>query len=144
MASIEIRDAEERDIAGVMHIFTESGIDGGKSFHRRGGAGIVRAPPAVAELPAAGGRGGWGDRGTYSLLIMERWEADPAGVVEDVAVLPSRQAGDRTGDDGARALRMPPGGLLQAGPFEQSRRTGAHRFYDSLPERHGFSFVTEF
>ena len=81
-------------------------------------------------------------------LIMDKLgkRGTPAGVVEDVAVLPSRQGQGigRAMMEHARA-ECRRAGCYKLALSSNLKRTDAHRFYDSLGfERHGFSFVTEF
>src|SRR5579871_6821466 len=93
MPYIEIRDAEDRDLPGVLKVLAESGIDGGHSFtlgEAREHYERIRQWPNFRLLAALVD----GEvAGTYSLLIMDKLgkRGTPAGVVEDVAVLPSRQ-----------------------------------------------------
>jgi GNAT superfamily N-acetyltransferase len=147
MSSIEIRDAEDHDLPGVLKVLAESGIDGGHSFTleeaREHYARIRRWPnfrllAAIADGEVAG---------TYSLLIMDKLgkRGTPAGVVEDVAVLPSRQGQGigRAMMEHARA-ECRRAGCYKLALSSNLKRTDAHRFYDSLGfERHGFSFLTE-
>ena len=86
--------------------------------------------------------------GTYALLIMEKLgkRGTPAGVVEDVAVSPSRQGqgiGRAMMEHAREECRR--AGCYKLALSSNLRREDAHRFYDSLGfERHGFSFVTHF
>jgi GNAT superfamily N-acetyltransferase len=148
MASIEIRDADDRDITDILRILAEAGIDRGKSFtaeEARAHFARIRQWPnlrvLVAELDGE-------IVGTYTLLIMDLLgkRGTPAGVVEDVAVLPARQGQGigRAMMEHARA-ECRRAGCYKLALSSNLRRTDAHRFYDSLGfERHGFSFVTEF
>jgi GNAT superfamily N-acetyltransferase len=148
MTPVEIRDAAEGDLPAVLRILAESGIDGGESFtldEAREHFARIRQRPgfrllvAVVEGEVVG---------TYALLIMEKIgkRGTPAGVVEDVAVLPSRQ---RQGI-GRAMMEHARGACRGAGCYKLAlssnlKRQDAHRFYDSLEfERHGFSFVTRF
>ncbi|HEY1496041.1 MAG TPA: GNAT family N-acetyltransferase [Candidatus Solibacter sp.] len=147
MPSIEIRDAEDYDLAGVLKVLAESGIDGGHSFTleeaREHYAKIRRWPnfrllAAIVDGEVAG---------TYSLSIVDKLgkRGTPAGVVEDVAVLPSRQGQGigRAMMEHARA-ECRRAGCYKLALSSNLKRTDAHRFYDSLGfERHGFSFLTE-
>ena len=148
MARVEIRDAAEDDLPAVLRILSESGIDGAESFTldeaREHFARIRRLPGfrllvAVAEGEVVG---------TYALAIMEKLgkRGTPAGVVEDVAVLPSRQGqgiGRAMMEHAREACRR--AGCYKLALSSNLRREDAHRFYDSLGfERHGFSFVTRF
>jgi GNAT superfamily N-acetyltransferase len=148
MASIEIRDAEENDIAGVLRVLAESGIDRGTSFTVeeacRHYARIRQWPNYRLLVAIVDGE----IAGTYTLLIMEKLgkRGTPAGVVEDVAVLPSRQGqgiGRAMMEHAREECRR--AGCYKLALSSNLKRTDAHKFYDSLGfERHGFSFVTEF
>ncbi|MCX6632573.1 MAG: GNAT family N-acetyltransferase [Candidatus Solibacter sp.] len=148
MTQVEIRDASEDDLPAVLRILAESGIDGGESFTqeeaREHFARIRRRPGfrlLVAEVDGE-------IAGTYVLQIMEKLgkRGTPAGVVEDVAVLPSRQGqgiGRAMMEHAQDACRR--AGCYKLALSSNLRREDAHRFYDSLGfERHGFSFVTRF
>src|SRR5450756_165505 len=93
MTHVEIRDACENDLPAVLRILDESGIDGGESFtleEARDHFARIRQRPGFRLLVASVN----GETvGTYALLIMEKLgkRGTPAGVVEDAAVLPSRQ-----------------------------------------------------
>src|SRR5450756_641597 len=93
MTHVEIRDACENDLPAVLRILDERGIDGGESFtleEARDHFARIRQRPGFRLLVASVN----GETvGTYALLIMEKLgkRCTPAGVVEDVAVLPSRQ-----------------------------------------------------
>ncbi|MDE3166302.1 MAG: GNAT family N-acetyltransferase [Acidobacteriota bacterium] len=147
MPAIEIRDALDPDLPGILRVLAESGIDGGESFtlaEARAHLARLRESPgfhlfaAIVDGEVAG---------TYSLLIMQKLgkRGTPAGVVEDVAVLPALQG---------RGI----GRAMMAHAIEQCRRAGcyklalssnlrrepAHRFYESLGfERHGYSFAID-
>ncbi len=148
MSALEIRDAEERDLPDVLRVLADSGIDGGESFTveeaREHYARIRKWPNFRLFVAAMDGE----IAGTYSLSIMEKLgkRGTPAGVVEDVAVLPSFQGQGigRAMMEHARA-ECRRAGCYKLALSSNLRRTDAHRFYDSLGfERHGFSFVTEF
>jgi GNAT superfamily N-acetyltransferase len=148
MAQLEIRDASEDDLPAVLRILAESGIDGGQSFtleearehfaRIRGRSGF-RLLVAMVDGEIAG---------TYTLLIMDKLgkRGTPAGVVEDVAVSPSRQGqgiGRAMMEHAREACRL--AGCYKLALSSNLRREDAHRFYDSLGfERHGFSFLTHF
>jgi GNAT superfamily N-acetyltransferase len=146
MTQVKVRDATEADLPAVLRVLAESGIDGGESFTleeaREHFARIRRLPGfrlLVAEVEGE-------IVGTYALAIMEKLgkRGTPAGVVEDVAVLPSRQGqgiGRAMMEHAREACRT--AGCYKLALSSNLRREDAHRFYDSLGfERHGFSFVT--
>jgi GNAT superfamily N-acetyltransferase len=148
MVQVEIRDACEGDLPAVLRILAETGIDGGESFtldEARGHFARIRQRPGFRLLAAVAE----GEIvGTYALAIMEKLgkRGTPAGVAEDVAVLPSRQGqgiGRAMMEHAREACRR--AGCYKLALSSNLRREGAHRFYDSLGfERHGFSFVTRF
>ena len=143
-----IRDATERDLPAILQILAESGIDGGESFTlneaRDHFARICSRPGfrfLVADLDGE-------VVGTYVLQIMEKLgkRGTPAGVVEDVAVLPARHGrgiGRAMMEHAREACRA--AGCYKLALSSNLKREDAHRFYDSLGfERHGFSFITRF
>lgn len=148
MTKVAIRDANEDDLPAVLRILAESGIDGGESFTldeaREHFARIrqrlgFRLLVATVEGEVVG---------TYVLQIMDKLgkRGTPAGVVEDVAVLPARQGqsiGRAMMEHAREACRQ--AGCYKLALSSNQRREDAHRFYDSLGfERHGFSFITRF
>src|SRR5260370_42641123 len=95
MHSIEIRDAEEQDLPGVLKVLAESGIDGGHSFtleQAREHYARIRQWPNFRLLAAiVDGEVG----GTYSLLVMDKLgkRCTPGGVQGDCAGVPARPGG---------------------------------------------------
>ena len=146
MTNLEIRDADESDLAGVLRVLAESGIDDGHSFtlaEARDHFARLRAIPNFRLLVAVSN----GEIvGTYSLLIMDKLgkRGTPAGIVEDVAVLPSCQGqgiGRAMMEHALAECRR--AGCYKLALSSNLRRGAAHRFYESLGfERHGYSFVT--
>jgi GNAT superfamily N-acetyltransferase len=145
-AALEIREATEADLPGVLRVLAESGIDGGQSFTLSEAqvqyARLRRAANFHLLVAVAGAE----IVGTYSLIIVEKLgkRGAAAGVVEDVAVLPARQ-----GQGVGRAMmEHARGECRRAGCYKLALssnlvREQAHRFYDSLGfERHGYSYVT--
>jgi len=145
---IEIRDAVEQDLGAALRVLRGSGGDGGESFTieeaREHFARIGQRPGFRLLVAVDGGE----VVGTYTLLIMEKLgkRGTPAGVVEDVAVLPGRQGrgiGRAMMEHARQACRA--AGCYKLALSSNLRREDAHRFYDALGfERHGFSFVTRF
>jgi GNAT superfamily N-acetyltransferase len=145
MSEVEIREAVEGDLAGILRAYSSAGIDGGQSFtveEAREHFARFRAYPnyrvfvALAEGTVAG---------TYALLILDNLakRGARAGIVEDVAVLPERQ-----GQGIGRAMmeharqRCRAAGCYKMALSSNLSRGSAHRFYDALGfERHGYSFV---
>jgi GNAT superfamily N-acetyltransferase len=148
MPHVEIRDASENDLPAVLRILAESGIDGGQSFTieeaRRHFARIRQRSGFRLFVASVNSE----MVGTYTLLIIEKLgkRGTPAGIVEDVAVLPSHQGqgvGRAMMEHARETCRR--AGCYKLALSSNLRREDAHRFYDSLGfERHGFSFVTRF
>lgn len=146
MANIEIRDAVDADLAGILQILADSGIDGGSSFNldeAREHLIRLRAWPNFRLLVALVD----GEvAGTYALLIMDKLgkRGTPAGVVEDVAVAPNRQGQGIGKAMMAHALEeCRKAGCYKLALSSNVKRESAHRFYESLDfTRHGYSFVT--
>ena len=145
---MEIRDARDEDLPGVLRVLAESGIDGGSSFtleEARVHLGRIREWRGFRLLVAVAD----GEiAGTYSLVIMEKLgkRGTPAGVVEDVAVLPGMQGRGV----GRAMMEHAVGECRKAGCYKLAlssnvKRGAAHRFYESLGfERHGYSFAVFF
>jgi GNAT superfamily N-acetyltransferase len=145
MPQIEIRDAGDDDLPGVLRVLSDSGIDGGQSFtleEARAHLAQLRLMPGYRLFAALI------DReivGTYAMIVIGKLgkRGRPSAMVEDVAVAPERQ-----GQGIGRAM--------MAHALEESRKAGcyklalssnvkrgdAHRFYESLGfERHGYSYA---
>src|SRR3954453_4077702 len=145
---IEIRDASEEDLPGVLRVLAESGIDGDASFTldeaREHLARIRQWPNFRLLVVLADGA----IAGTYSLLIMDKLgkRGTPAGVVEDVAVMPGMQGrgiGRAMMDHAIGECRR--AGCYKLALSSNVKRGAAHRFYESLGfERHGYSFAVFF
>jgi len=145
---VEIRDVREEDLPGVMRVLAESGIDGDLSFTveeaRKHLAHIRRWPNCRLLVALAEGE----IVGTYLLLIVDKLgkRGTPAGLVEDVAVLPACQ-----GQGIGRAMMQHAiaecrkAGCYKLALSSNVKRGSAHRFYESLGfERHGYSFAVFF
>lgn len=146
MTNLEIRDAGEDDLDGILRVLAESGIDGGRSFtpaEARVHFGHLRALPNFRLLVAVEA----GEVvGTYCLILVQKLgkRGTPAGVVEDVAVLPGRQGrgiGRAMMEHALAECRR--AGCYKLALSSNLVREEAHRFYESLGfEKHGYSFVT--
>jgi len=145
---MQIRDATDADLPGVLRVLAESGIDGGESFgleEARAHLERLRAWPNFRLLAVVAD----GEVvGTYSLVIVEKLgkRGTPAGVVEDVAVLPARQGqgiGRAMMEHAIEECRQ--AGCYKLALSSNVKREEAHRFYESLGfKRHGYSFATYF
>src|SRR5215470_2824418 len=145
MMPIEIRDATDEDLPGILRVLADSGIDGGHSFstdEARAHLAKIRACPNFRLLAVLSG----GEVvGTYSLVIMDKLgkRGTPAGVVEDVAVSPAHQGQGIGRAMMAHALEQcRKAGCYKLALSSNVKRADAHKFYESLGfERHGYSYV---
>jgi len=145
MVQVQIRDAIDSDVSGILQVLSESGIDGDKSFtpdEARAHLARIRAWPNFRLLVALVD----GEvAGTYSLVIMDKLgkRGTPAGVVEDVAVARSRQGRGIGRAMMAHALEeCRKAGCYKLALSSNVQRADAHRFYESLGfTRHGYSFA---
>jgi GNAT superfamily N-acetyltransferase len=147
MPPVVIREAVEGDLADVLRAYRESGIGSDEEFTieeaRAQFARLRRYPSYRVFVASVDG----GFTGTYALIILDNLakRGVKAGVVEDVAVLPEFQGRGvgRAMMEHARA-ECRKAGCYKMTLSSNLKRTGAHRFYDSLGfERHGYSFLIE-
>lgn len=147
MQPVVIREAIDDDLPGVLRAYRESGIGSDEEFTvdeaRAQLAKLAQYPSYRVFVAFADGA----FAGTYALIILDNLakRGVKAGVVEDVAVLPEFQ-GRGIGRAMMEHARTE---CRKAGCYKMTlssnlKRTGAHRFYDSLGfERHGYSFLIE-
>ena len=139
-----IREAGEVDLAGVLRLYAQPGLDDGEVLDENDARAVYRRFGRypnyrlfVAELDGA-------IAGTFALLIMDNLahRGAPSGVVEDVVVAAEHQGGGigRRMMEHARSL------CREAGCYKMAlssnlKREPAHAFYRSLGfEQHGYSF----
>jgi GNAT superfamily N-acetyltransferase len=145
MSEIAIREAAETDLPAILRAYEDAGIGRGMSWtaeEAREQFAKLRQYPSyrifVAETDGA-------ITGTYALIILDNLakRGARAGVVEDVAVLPSFQGrgiGRAMMEHAREECRR--AGCYKMTLSSNVAREGAHRFYDSLGfERHGYSFL---
>lgn len=144
MEDILIREAHEPDVARILELYREAGIEAEPGFTlqeaREQLALFLRYPNFRVFVAEVQGE----VVGTYELLIMDNLakRGRRSGVVEDVAVSPPLQ-----GRGIGRAMMLhAQEQCRQAGCYKfvlssGLQRTGAHDFYDAMGfEKHGFSF----
>jgi len=144
MEDILIREAREQDIARILELYREAGIEAEQGFTPQE-AGVhlalfLRYPCLRVFVAEVQGE----VVGTYELLIMDNLakRGRRSGVVEDVAVAPRLH---RRGIGRAMMLHAQQQ-CRQAGCYKLVlssglKRTGAHDFYDATGfEKHGYSF----
>lgn len=145
MKEIAIREAGEADLPAVLRAYEEAGIGGGVSFTAEEAgeqfARLRQYPWYRVFVAEADGE----IAGTYALIILDLLakRGARAGVVEEVAVLPSFQGQgigrammEHARDECRRA------DCYKMTLSSNVAREGAHRFYDALGfERHGYSFL---
>jgi GNAT superfamily N-acetyltransferase len=147
MTSVTVRQATEADLADVLRIYAQPGLDDGDVLSVEAATLRLRAFARypnyrlyVAELQGK-------VVGTFALLIMDNLahKGAPSGVVEDVAVLPECQGRGV----GKAMLSFARERCREAGCYKMAlssnlKRSAAHAFYEALGfSKHGFSFLIE-
>lgn len=147
MDNLVIREATPDDVATIIELYQATGIESGARFtpeEAQEQFKVFAKYPNYRVFVAV-----LGDEivATYELLIMDNLakRGRPSGIIEDVAVSPKHQ-----GRGIGRALMLHAkeecrlAGCYKFTLSSNSRRKGAHDFYDSLGfKRHGISFLTE-
>ena len=144
---IFIREAMESDLARILFIYRESGLDSRRSLELHEAqtlflkmASYPRYKVYVAEAESE-------ILGTFALLVMDNLVNGgiPSGIVEDVAV--ARKAQGK--GVGRKMMRFALEECRRQGCYKMllssnEKRVEAHRFYEALGfVRHGFSFRVE-
>lgn len=144
---VAIREANESDLARVLSVYRDAGLDTHRSlelheaqslFRRMSSYPWYRVYIAEAEDEVVG---------TFALLIMDNLANGgvPSGVVEDVAVARAAQGHDI----GRTMMRFALDECRRHGCYKMllssnQMRVEAHRFYEALGfTRHGYSFRVE-
>jgi GNAT superfamily N-acetyltransferase len=143
-ASVLIRAATSADIAGVLALYAQPGLDDGKVLPLDDAMSLftkfARYPDYRLYVAEQDGE----VVGTFALLIMDNLGhlGSPSGIVEDVVVAPARQGNGI----GAQMMRFALERCREKGCYKlvlssNAKRVRAHAFYEQLGfERHGFSF----
>ena len=144
MEDILIREAHEQDVARILELYREAGIEAETGFTPQEArvhmALFLRYPSFRVFVAEVQGE----VVGTYELLIMDNLakRGRRSGVVEDIAVSPRLQ-----GRGMGRAMMLhAQEQCRQAGCYKLVlssglKRTGAHDFYDATGfKKHGYSF----
>ena len=142
---LNIREAAETDLSGILLIYSQPELDAGNSLMLDEALSKFRRFSTypnyklyVAELNGS-------IVGTFAMLIMDNLahRGAPSGVIEDVGVLPEYQGRGI----GKRMMKYAYELCAKAGCYKVSlssnlRRTATHAFYESLGfEKHGYSFL---
>lgn len=144
---LEIREAREADLEGVLELMGQLGQDDGSVLDAAGARAVFDRmrgyPDYRLYVAVAGGR----VLGAFALLVMDNLghRGAPSGIVEDVVVREEwrgRGIGSammRSAMDLCRAR-----GCYKIVLSSNRNRADAHRFYRSLGFReHGYSFAVE-
>ena len=143
-AGITVRPAAEADLAAVLALYAQPGMDDGRIMPldeaRRLLARFARYPDYTLYVAEQGGE----IVGTFALLVMDNLGhlGAPSAVVEDVAVAPAAQGRGvgRAMMDVARA-RSAEKGCYKLVLSSSAKRERAHAFYEQLGyERYGYCF----
>lgn len=143
MSGLHIRPAREDDLAGVLALYAQPGMDDGRTLSLAAAralfARFARYPDYVLYVAEDAGT----VVGTFALLVMDNLGhmGAPSAIVEDVVVSPERQGGGV----GGAMMRFAMAKAAQKGCYKlalssNAKRTQAHHFYENLGfRRHGVS-----
>ena len=143
--TITIRVAEDRDVPGVLRLYSQPALDAGNVLSVGDATSILGRFKSYPNYNLYVACSGQEIVGTFALLVMDNLGhlGKPSAIVEDVAVDPLHQ---RRGI-GSRMMRFAMRKAAAFGCYKLTlsaagHRANAHRFYESLGfERHGYSFV---
>ena len=140
-----IREAQAEDVAAILSIYCESGIDGEAHFDLDEAIAHLESFRAYPNYRVFVAMSGPQIVGTYALLIMDNLakRGVRSGIVEDVGVLPGQQGNGIGRSMMAHAMEeCRAAGCYKLALSSNLRRTEAHEFYQALGfKRHGYSFV---
>jgi GNAT superfamily N-acetyltransferase len=145
-SAITIREATEGDIAAVLHLYVDSGLDDAEPLPLAAAVDIFRRMKTYPYYRLWVAEDAGRMIGTYALLIMETipHAGAPSAIVEQVAVASAAQG------TGVGKLMMQhamdeasAAGCYKLHLSSNMKRKQAHAFYESLGfERHGYSYWT--
>lgn len=147
LPTLIIRPAARADIAGILGLYAQPGMDDGSVLTEEQAHAIWRRFGAYPNYTLYVAEENRHVVGSFSLLIMDNLAhlGAPSAVVEDVAVSPGRQ----NQGIGRAMMRFALARARDAGCYKLTlssnlKRTGAHLFYEGIGfRRHGYSFVVE-
>lgn len=144
MREVVIREAVEDDVADVLRLYAQPGLDDGNVLDEGEARAVFRRFRLYPSYRLYVAEAQGGIIGTFALLIMDNLAHRGAlsGVVEDVVVAAEWQGRGvgRQMMEAARSLCRD-AGCYKMALSSNLKREAAHAFYDSLGfERHGYSF----
>lgn len=145
LPALIIRPATRADLAGILALYAQPGMDDGNVLTEEQAYAIWRRFGAYPNYTLYVAEENRRVVGTFSLLIMDNLAhlGAPSAVVEDVVVSPDYQ----NRGIGRAMMRFALARSRDAGCYKLSlssslKREDAHRFYEALGfRRHGYSFV---
>lgn len=142
--SIEIREAGETDLPGVLALYAQPEIDNGNVLSLDQAKAVLRRFGDFPDYRLFVATEGDAVVGSFALLVMPNLGhlGAPSAVIEDVVVDPARQGKGIGKQMMQRALAEAAArGCYKAALSSNLKREQAHAFYDGLGfERHGYSF----
>jgi GNAT superfamily N-acetyltransferase len=142
-SGIHIRKARLKDLPAVLDVYAGA-LGDGQSLTEAQAKRIFRRMKSYPDYHVYVAVENRQVVGTFALLVMDNLakRGTPSGIVEDVAVLPEWQGRGI----GKQMMRFAQDVCRKAGCYKMvlssnTRRTSAHRFYQSLGfQKHGYSF----
>lgn len=145
--AIEIREATEADLPGVLALYAQPEIDDGKMLDLDSARTIYRRFAIYPDYRLFVALADGAIVGSYALLVMDNLGhlGAPSAIVEDVVVDPALHGKGV----GKAMMRHAAQEALQKGCYKialssNMKRERAHAFYEGLGfQRHGYSFLVE-
>jgi len=145
--TLQIRQATQRDIASVLDLYAQPGLDDGQVLSEEAAQEVFAQFSRYPNYRLFVALDGDAVVGTYALLVMHNLahRGMPSAIAEDVVV-----AADRQGQGVGRhmmahaAAEARAAGCYKLALSSNRKRVQAHAFYESLGfAQHGLSFVIE-
>jgi GNAT superfamily N-acetyltransferase len=147
-AGLQIREATEADLPGVLALYAQPGLDDGNVLSPAEARAIWQQFARYPSYRLFVAHNAGGEMvGTYALLVMHNLahRGTPSAIAEDVVVSQVHQRQGLGRELMAHALQQArDAGCYKLALSSNARRTEAHTFYRSLGfAQHGLSFLIE-
>lgn len=144
---IEIREAEEKDLKGILTLYAQPEVDDGMVLSMAQAVEIFKKIKSYPNYKVFVAIINGSIVGSFELLIMDNLAhmGAPSGIIEDVVVSPEyhgRGIGTKMMHFAMEFCKSH--GCYKITLSSNLKREKAHKFYESLGfKKHGYSFVVE-
>ncbi len=144
---VTIREADSRDLPGVLELYKQADMDNGKVLPSEQAEAVFRKIFSYPNYKIFVAEAGDKIIGTFALAIMDNLAhmGAASGLIEDVVVKADLQGGGIGKQMMNYAVeRCKKYGCYKVALSSNLKREKAHRFYESLGfKKHGYSFLLE-